>query len=120
MELGLEKKVVLVTGGASGIGGDIVKKLQDLDAIPIVLDRLNKSEATWEQKHISKGGFHWIKLDLTEEDACRDAVQEIVDRFGRIDGLVNNAGVKNSHKVFNRWEANKLTNDTLKNSKHYQ
>ena len=35
MELGLEKKVILVTGGASGIGGDIVKKLQDLDAIPV-------------------------------------------------------------------------------------
>ena len=37
MELGLEEKVILVTGGASGIGGDIVKKLQDLGATPIVL-----------------------------------------------------------------------------------
>ena len=93
MELGLEKKVILVTGGASGIGGDIVKKLQDLGATPIVLDRLNKSEAKWEQKYFSKGDFHWVKLDLTEEDACRDAVHEIANRFGRIDGLVNNAGV---------------------------
>jgi len=93
MELGLEEKVILVTGGASGIGGDIVKKLQDLGATPIVLDRLNKSEAKLEQKYVSKGDLHWFKLDLTEEDACRDAVHEIADRFGRIDGLVNNAGV---------------------------
>ena len=84
------------------------------------MDRLNKSKAKWEQKYDFKGDFHWVKLDLTEGDACRDAVHEIANRFGRIDGLVNNAGVKNSHKVFNRWEANKLTNDTLKNSKHYQ
>ena len=37
MELGLKDKVILVTGGASGIGQDIVKKLQALEAIPIII-----------------------------------------------------------------------------------
>ena len=41
MELGLEKKVILVTGGASGIGGDVVKKLEDLDDIQKVFSNLN-------------------------------------------------------------------------------
>ena len=46
MELGLKDKVILVAGGASGLGQDIVKKLLTLEAIPIVLDTLKKVEAS--------------------------------------------------------------------------
>ena len=93
MELGLKEKVILVTGGASGIGRDIVKKLQELNAIPIVLDRLSRLEVNWEERNNSESELHWFKLDLSEENLCSKAIDEIIDRFGRIDGLVNNAGM---------------------------
>ncbi|MDT2058739.1 MAG: SDR family NAD(P)-dependent oxidoreductase, partial [Planktomarina sp.] len=93
MELGLKDKVILVTGGASGIGQEIVKKLQDLAAIPIVIDRVKKVEAKWGQDSSIIPEPQWITVDLVEEDPCRKAVGQIIDQFGRIDGLVNNAGM---------------------------
>ena len=93
MELGLKDKVILVTGGASGIGQEIVKKLQALEAIPIVIDKVKKVDAKWEQDSIIVPEPQWITADLVEEDSCRKAVGQIIDQFGRIDGLVNNAGM---------------------------
>ena len=96
MELGFKDKVILVTGGASGIGQDIVKKLQTIEAIPIVFDKVKKVDSTWEKGNSDLPLPHWFTVDLVEEDPCRNAVCEIIDRFGRIDGLVNNAGVNDS------------------------
>ena len=93
MELGLKDKVILVTGGASGIGQVIVKKLQALEAIPIVVDKVKKAEAKWGQDRRVMPEPHWVTVDLVEEELCRNAVCEIIDQFGRIDGLVNNAGM---------------------------
>ena len=93
MELGLKDKVILVTGGASGIGQDIVKKLQALEAIPVIIDRLKKVEAKWGQDSNVMPEPHWVTVDLVEEDLCRKAVCEIINQFSRIDGLVNNAGM---------------------------
>jgi L-fucose dehydrogenase len=96
MELGFKDKVILVTGGASGIGQDIVKKLQTIEAIPIVFDKVKKVDATWEKGNSDLPLPHWFTVNLVEEDPCRNAVCEIIDRFGRIDGLVNNAGMNDS------------------------
>ena len=93
MELGLKDKVILVTGGASGIGQEIVKKLQALEAIPIVIDRVKKVEAKWGQDSIIIPEIQWVTVDLMEGDPCHKAVRQIIDQFGRIDGLVNNAGM---------------------------
>ena len=93
MELALKDKVILVTGGAAGIGQEIVKKLHALEAIPIVVDRVKKVEAKWGQDSSTIPELQWITVDLVAEDQCRKAVSQIIDQFGRIDGLVNNAGV---------------------------
>lgn len=77
MELELGGKVVIVTGGGRGIGAAVVQALRAEGAIPAVVDR--------------EGGE--IVADLSEPDACRRVVQEVRQKFGRIDGLVNNAGV---------------------------
>jgi L-fucose dehydrogenase len=90
MELALKDKVILVTGGAAGIGQEIVKKLHALEAIPIVVDRVEKAEAKWGQDSSTIPELQWITVDLVEEDHCRKAVGQIIDQFGRIDGLVNN------------------------------
>ena len=68
MELGLKDKVILVTGGASGIGQEIVKKLHALEAIPIVIDRVKKVEAKWGQDSSIISEPQWITVDLVEED----------------------------------------------------
>jgi NAD(P)-dependent dehydrogenase (short-subunit alcohol dehydrogenase family) len=90
MELAPKDKVILVTGGAAGIGQEIVKKLHALEAIPIVVDRVEKAEAKWGQDSSTIPELQWITVDLVEEDHCRKAVSQIIDQFGRIDGLVNN------------------------------
>ncbi|MDY0747889.1 SDR family oxidoreductase [Paucibacter sp. R3-3] len=81
MDLHLKDKVVIVTGGAAGIGAAIVHGLVEEGARPVVLDR---QLAEGVESH---------KLDLTDEAACTAAVQATLAKHGRIDGLVNNAGV---------------------------
>jgi L-fucose dehydrogenase len=81
MDLGLGGKVVLVTGGSGGIGSAITKLLAAEGAVPVVLDANPSPDA------------RFIQLDLTDEAACARAVREIFGAYGRIDGLVNNAGV---------------------------
>jgi L-fucose dehydrogenase len=85
MNLGLEDKVMLVTGGASGIGAAIVDVLAEEGAVPVVLDRDPAPKA------LDARGYS-ILLDLNDDAACASAVAQIVDRYGAIHGLVNNAG----------------------------
>jgi L-fucose dehydrogenase len=85
MNLGLKDKVMLVTGGASGIGAAIVEVLAEEGAVPVVLDRDPAPKA------LDARGYS-ILLDLNDDAACASAVAQIVDRYGAIHGLVNNAG----------------------------
>jgi L-fucose dehydrogenase len=89
VNLGLAEKVVLVTGGASGIGAATVTVLAGEGAIPVILDKDPVSEALQE---ILGDAGHTIRMDLNNDDACAAAVAEVIERFGSIDGLVNNAG----------------------------
>lgn len=82
MDLQLTGRVVLVTGGGRGIGAAVVRGLLDEGAVPAVVDR---DEVT--------GVPFAVRAELTETDQCRRAVAEVLARFGRLDGLVNNAGV---------------------------
>jgi L-fucose dehydrogenase len=82
MDLQLNHKVIVVTGGARGIGSAIVRAAAAEGAITVVIDR---SEATV--------GSHSITLDLTDPENCRRAVEDTLTKFGAIDALVNNAGV---------------------------
>jgi len=84
----MSEKVVLVTGGASGIGAAAVEVLAGEGAIPVILDSDPVSEAPQE----ILGDVHAIQMDLNDDDACAAAVAEVIERFGSIDGVVNNAG----------------------------
>lgn len=78
MDLGLRGKVIIVTGGSSGIGAAIVDALTQERAVPVNLDR-----------NAGAGGH---ALELADDRAVRAAVERTVARHGRIDALVNNAG----------------------------
>ena len=94
MNLQLNGKVVLVTGGAKGIGEGIVYKLAQEGAIPIVIGRNEADNDTLVSKVKALGGTTLgIVAELTNDLECKKAVDLTVERFGKIDGLVNNAGV---------------------------
>jgi len=89
MDLHLKDKVIIVTGGARGIGKAISKALVEEGAITVIID---KSEETVKTLPDSSQKSHIFKADLTSYNACKDVLNEIVEEFGRVDGLVNNAG----------------------------
>jgi L-fucose dehydrogenase len=94
MDLKLQNKVIVVTGGALGIGKGIVKVLAAEGAIPVVVgrDEADNLSILKEIEQAGGKGFH-VVAELTKPDQCEKAVREVVKRFNRIDGLVNNAGV---------------------------
>jgi L-fucose dehydrogenase len=94
MDLRLSEKTVLVTGGANGIGEAVVRGLLEEGALPIIVDQDGKAGRRL-QEELSQDGCRCglVVATLGEPDACRVAVEEAVKVTGRIDGLVNNAGV---------------------------
>ncbi|MGF7218891.1 L-fucose dehydrogenase [Spirosoma lacussanchae] len=94
MHLKLSSKVILVTGGAKGIGEGISRVLAAEGAIPVIIGR-NAADNQRTVDAIEATGGHALAItaELTQPDACAQAVEQAVAAFGRIDGLVNNAGV---------------------------
>ena len=90
MDLGLKDKIIIVTGGAKGIGAGITKSLAAEGAIPVIVGR-NAEDNDLVIKEIGAG--FGITAELTHPEACENAVNEVIQKFGRIDGVVNNAGV---------------------------
>ena len=94
MNLEIKDHVVIVTGGASGIGRSIVDVLIEEEAVPVIVDKnkaaIDETLGEYEAKGISLLG---IEGDLVYPSFCENAVKETAERHGRIDGLVNNAGI---------------------------
>ena len=93
MNLNLQDKKIIVTGGAKGIGAGIVTVLAKEGAFPLIIDRDNKSALELIQK-IGKGDC--LSVDLSKTDSCLSALEEFLSKHGHVDGLVNNAGINDS------------------------
>ncbi|MDX2046881.1 MAG: SDR family oxidoreductase [Chitinophagaceae bacterium] len=91
MNLELEGKVIIVTGGAKGIGEGIVKVLAGEGAIPVIIGR-NEADNKQTLDEIGGKGYQ-VVAELTDPAACKKAIAETINQYNRIDGLVNNAGV---------------------------
>lgn len=94
MNLKLQNKVVVVTGGAKGIGKGIVEVLAKEGAIPVIIGRsLNDNLATINE--LKQGGFvaHQVVAELSKPEECEQAIKTIFEKLGSIDALVNNAGI---------------------------
>lgn len=94
MDLQLKDKVIIVTGGAKGIGEGIVRALAREGAIPVIVGR-NEEDNKKMLEAISVTGVECFQVvaELSKPGECKNAVDEVRRRFSRIDGLVNNAGV---------------------------
>jgi L-fucose dehydrogenase len=94
MNLHLREKVIIVTGGAKGIGEGISQVLASEGAMVAIVGRNEKDNQLAIEKIQATGGqaFSFV-AELTQPDASEKAVSEVAKMFGRIDGLVNNAGV---------------------------
>ena len=94
MDLQLKNKVIIVTGGAKGIGEGICKVLAGEGAIPVVVGRKAADNQKVVDNIIDAGGLAFqVAAELSNHEECKTAVDAVVAQFGRIDGLVNNAGV---------------------------
>jgi len=90
VDLELKNKVVLVTGGAKGIGAAILRAAAAEGAVPVIVDR-DVEAGNQLQRQIT--GSDLIIAELAEAEACYSTVQKTIEKHGRLDALVNNAGV---------------------------
>lgn len=99
MDLNLKDKIVIVTGGAKGIGEGIVEVLANEGAVPVIVGR-NEADNLVTLNKISGKGFQ-VVAELTDPQQSKDAVDAVLQKYGRIDGLVNNAGVNDGVNLEN-------------------
>ena len=90
MDLQLKNKVIVVTGGAKGIGEAIVRTLAAEGAVPVIVDR---DVEAGNRLHQAIAGSQLIIAELSQAEGCYAAVQKTIENHGRLDALVNNAGV---------------------------
>ena len=87
------EKVVIVTGGGSGIGRCTAHELAALGAQVVITGRkIEKLQHVSNEITEDGGKVHFIVCDNREEQQVKDMIAEVIETFGRIDGLVNNAG----------------------------
>ena len=88
-----QNKVIIVTGGGSGIGRCTAHELAALGAQVIITGRkIEKLEKVSAEIIADSGKVHSIVCDNREEQQVKDMIAEVIEKFGKIDGLVNNAG----------------------------
>lgn len=97
MNLNLKDKVVIVTGGAKGIGLGICKVLAQEGAIPVIIGR-KEADNLKAVAEIEAMGFaaKSVQAELSNPEDCQKAIQQVIAQCGSIDGLVNNAGANDS------------------------
>ena len=115
MDLGLNNKVVLVTGGAKGIGQAITRTLAAEGAIPVIVD---KDADAGNKLRAELANCELIVADLSFHETCRQAVEDTVRKLDRLDGLINNAGV-NDKVGLEQGSPEKYVESLQRNLLHY-
>ncbi|RRO14306.1 3-oxoacyl-ACP reductase FabG [Saccharopolyspora rhizosphaerae] len=86
----LENKTAVVTGAGRGIGRAIAEKL-DAEGATVVVSDVDEAAAVETAKAIG-GDSLGLRADVTSRESVRSMVDQVADRFGKVDVLVNNAG----------------------------
>lgn len=97
MNLNLQDKVFIVSGGARGIGKAICQSIADEGGIPVSVDpEAVENSGDLPFRGDDQSRLHNIPVLLASAESCESAVSETVHKFGRLDGVVNNAGLNDS------------------------
>lgn len=91
MDLQLKNKIIIVTGGAKGIGEGIVRVLAAEEAIPVIIGR-NEPDNLQLLNELKKHEIFQVAAELSDPGESEKAIKTVIEKYGRIDGLVNNAG----------------------------
>lgn len=117
MDLEIKDKVVLVTGGAKGIGAAIVRAVSAEGAIPVIVDR--DAEAGKKLRdELGASACEFVAADLLGAENCARAVEAAARARGRLDAVVNNAGI-NDGVGLERGSPEKFVESLGKNLLHY-
>lgn len=110
-----KNKVVLITGGSRGIGRAIAEAFAEEGAQVAINYRNNKEAANACMEALAGNQHRAYKADLSDPNAIKQMVDVVIDQFGRIDILINNAGVHETHPIdkvdYETWQ--KEWHDTL-------
>ncbi len=97
--LNFKNKTAIVTGGGQGIGKAIVQAFSHHEANVVIAEKDEEAGKEVIEWLVSKGGnreaFHFVPCDVAKEEDVRRLIDETVEKFKRIDFLVNNAGLSN-------------------------
>jgi L-fucose dehydrogenase len=119
MDLQLKNKVIVVTGGAKGIGEGIVRALAEEGAIPVIVGRNEADNKKIVDSISAEGGECFqVMAELSKPEECEKAVELVRNKYSHIDGLVNNAGVNDGVGLENG-DYEKFIASLHKNVVHY-
>lgn len=93
MKIDLSGRIALVTGGGRGIGKAIALSLSQSGALVIVFDLLDEAKAVVEDMRGRGGEGEFYRVDVSNFDEVRKTVNHVLERYGKLDVLVNNAGI---------------------------
>lgn len=116
--LDAHKTVALITGGAQGIGKGIAHYLVQKGMTIVIADHDAEAGEETAQEYRVLGDIHFISLDVTDEASVQRVVATTLDHYGRLDALVNNAGIANpgntpvEHLTLDAWNKVIATNLT--------
>ena len=96
----IQGKVIVVTGGASGLGAATATHLVEQDAKVILVD-MNQEQGNALQQQLGEQA-EFVQLDVTDEQAVEAFFNHVENKYGQLNGLVNCAGIAPSAKVLGR------------------
>jgi NAD(P)-dependent dehydrogenase (short-subunit alcohol dehydrogenase family) len=92
MNISFKDKVVIITGASGGIGQGMVKLFTEDEAIVIMCARRGTVEAAEELRAQGYRAYGY-SLDITDREAVKNVMADVAEKFGKIDVLINNAGI---------------------------
>ena len=99
----LDGKVAIITGGAGGMGKIHAKRFIEEGAKVVIADINDEGQ---ELANELGDNSLFVKLDVTDEQSWKDVVNQTIDKFGKVDVLVNNAGISNYTSKVEEYDVN--------------
>lgn len=119
MDLGLKEHVILVTGGGAGIGAAITRACLAEQARVVVIGRMSENVKHFHaEMQAANQQCEFVDAQLADATQCKKVVEHVAERYGRIDGLVNNAGA-NDGVGLESGDPDKFTESLRQNLLHY-